>query len=90
MNDYVIMQTDKSENFATTNLKNKLKMGQLNAGNYKTITRTHIRKLRKTRWSHQQYHKPVRPPNILSSMWLALKDHKPGDKTNGDRLLNKV
>ena len=97
----VILKTDKSGKFATTNLENYLRMGQEHTGKDKIITRVDIRNIETVLnchcrawckiWRSGKKHghtgrimtSKSTTSNNVASMWLALKDHKNGDKTRG-------
>ena len=100
-NNLVILKTDKSGKFATTNLENYLKMGQEHTDKDKIITRTEIREIETVLnchcrawckiWRTGKNHghtgrimtSKTTTSNNVASLWLALKDHKSGDKTRG-------
>ena len=97
----VILKTDKSGKFATTNLENYLRMGQEHVQKDKVITRTDIRNVETVLnchcrawckiWRSGKNHghtarimtSKTTTSNNVASMWLALKDHKKGDKSRG-------
>ena len=97
----VVLKTDKSGKFATTNLETYIKMGQEHTDKDKVITRTDIKNIEKVLnnhcrawckcWRSGKKHGhtgrimtgKTTTSNNVASMWLALKDHKDGNKTRG-------